>query len=366
MPHDAQARTRNDGRPSGKGLSCKPSVRGRQRLLPAISTWRSSQPNHADRARSFWTWLATTLLVGGLALPGCQKMGDDGATASSEPMPVAQAPAESEYPSLQTVPPRPQLSYTVQQQRQIVDALVADRENARYTGQVVRHRSGLSSLPPPPTPPAPAAPIDLEPAVAAPAPEPRLGDQETLIDFLGALLFGTADAEPAPVAAGEPEVVRSAAPQAPSDRPEGDVPAAGAGDPPADGTTHPAPVPPARSAIAARLAAGPGVIDALVDETVPQAPLPPGQPALAARIAAAEQIEALAAAPVPAPRPVTARPAQATPTASLPAPPPLKPLVPVSAPMPPRPAEKPDDRSAAAFGSRQPGATPAGVLVPVA
>ncbi len=139
-------------------------------------------------------------------------MGDDRATASSDPAPVATAPAEAGYPPLQSVPPRPQLSYTVQQQRQIVEALIADRENARYTGQVVRHRSGLSSLPPPPTPPEPAAPVDLEPAVAAPAPEPSLADQETLVDFLGALLFdapaAAPGAEPAAEPASEPEEPR--------------------------------------------------------------------------------------------------------------------------------------------------------------
>ncbi len=97
------------------------------------------------------------------------------------------------------------------------------------------------------------------------------------------------------------------------------------------------------------MAAGPDLIDALVDESVPQAPLPPGQSALAARLAAAEQIAELMAAPVPAPRPATARSAAAALPASLPAPPPLKPIVPAGAPMPPRPAEKPDGhRSAAA------------------
>lgn len=292
-------------------------------------------------------------------------MGDDRATASSELAPVAEAPAEAGYPSLQSVPPRPQLSYTVQQQRQIVEALIADRENARYTGQVVRHRSGLSSLPPPPTPPEPAAPIDLEPAVAAPAPEPSLADQETLVDFLGALLFdepaGAPAAEPAADRARESEELGSAAPEALPDRPGSDAPApastAGATASPAG-----APLPPAKTAIAARLAAGPGLIDALVDETVPQAPLPPGQSALAARLAAAEQIAALMAAPVPAPRPAMARSAEATLPASLPAPPPLKPIVPVSAPMPPRPAEKPEDRSAAALGLRELEAAPASSL----
>jgi hypothetical protein len=263
-------------------------------------------------------------------------MGDDRATASSERVPLAEAPADAGYPELQSVPPRPQLSYTVQQQRQIVEALIADRENARYTGQVVRHRSGLSSLPPPPTPPEPAAPIDLEPEIAAPVPEPSLVERETLVDFLGALLFDAPAAapgpEPAAAPASEPEELSEAAPQA--------LP-----DPPADQTTRQAPVPPARSAVAARLAAAPGPIDALVDATVPQAPLPPGESALAARLAAAEQIAVLQEAPVPAPRPAMARSAAAT----LPAPPPLKPILPASAPMPPRPAEKPDGhRSAAA------------------
>jgi hypothetical protein len=321
-----------------------------------MSAWRSWRPDHAIRAQSTWTWVAIALLVGGLALPGCQEMGDDRATASSELAPVAEAPVEAGYPLLQSVPPRPQLSYTVQQQRQIVEALIADRENARYTSKVVRHRSGLSSLPPPPTPPAPAAPITVEPAVAArdrPAPERRPVEQETFVDFLNALLFdepaGAPVAEPAPDLSSEPEERNSAAPEALPDVPGGDEPApasiARAIDPPSD-----APLPPARSAVAARLAAGPDLIDALVDETMAQMPLPPGQSALAARLAVAERIDA----PLPAPRPAMARSADAALPASLPAPPPLKPIVPVSTPMPPRPAEKPaDHRSAAAHDPRE-------------
>ena len=285
-------------------------------------------------------------------------MGDDRATASSELAPVAEAPAEAGYPPLQSVPPRPQLSYTVQQQRQIVEALIADRENARYTSQVVRHRSGLSSLPPPPTPPEPAAPIDIEPAIAArdaTGPEPGLSEHETLADFLGALLFDA----PAPAAiSAEPEnphlSSEAEAPDNPRDGSDGQEAApastARAGDPPSHETTPPAPLPPARSAIAAQLAAGPDLIDALVDETVPQMPLPPGQSALAARLAVAERIDA----PLPAPRPAMARSADAVLPVSLPAPPPLKPIVPVSAPLPPRPAEKPaDHRSAAAHAPRE-------------
>jgi hypothetical protein len=296
-------------------------------------------------------------------------MGDDGAPASSDLAAIAKVPVESGYPPLQSVPPRPQLSYTVQQQRQIVEALIADRENARYTSQVVRHRSGLSSLPPPPEPPEPAPPVPAEPAVASQddaVPERSLSEQETLVDFLGALFFGEPDpAEPAePDGSSELGVPESAAPPDTLDRSddqEAAPAAAGPSDPPSEATVDQAPVPPARSAVAARLAAGPDVIDKLVDETVPQAPLPPGQPALAARLAATDAIGAdKARVPVPAPRPATARPAGATlkgrlaDSASLPAPPPIKPSLPVSAPLPPIPVERPaDHRSAAVQDARQ-------------
>ena len=232
MHHDARARPRNDGRSPKRG-SCRPSVRGRQLRLPAMSAWRSWRPDHVTRTQSTWTWVAAALLVG-LALPGCQEMGDDRATASSDPAPVATAPAEAGYPPLQSVPPRPQLSYTVQQQRQIVEALIADRENARYTGQVVRHRSGLSSLPPPPTPPEPAPPVDLDARRSPrPAPEPSLAEQETLVDFLGALLFDA----PAAAPGGEPAAERASEPEEP--RRGG---ATGrCRDPPSDETTRQAP-----------------------------------------------------------------------------------------------------------------------------
>jgi hypothetical protein len=311
------------------------------------------------RTQPAWTWGAIALLVGGLALPGCQEMGNDRATATSAAAPVASAPAEADYPLLQTVPPRPRLSYTVEQQRQIVEALIADRELARYSSQVVRHRSGLSSMPPPPTAPEPAAPIAVEPDVAVgdrSAPEQRLAEQETLVDFLNALLFDEpaegAVREPAPERAAEPEERSPAAPAARPDRPGSSVsvPAGTPTDSRSGEAGRQAPTPPARSAVAARLAAGSDVIDAIVDASVPQAPLPPGQSALAARLVAPDQIESAASpAPVPALRPGVARPTAAALPVSLPAPPPHKPIVPASAPSPPRPVEKPaDDRSAAA------------------
>jgi hypothetical protein len=301
-------------------------------------------------------------------------MGDDGAPASSDLAAVARVPVESGYPPLQSVPPRPQLSYTVQQQRQIVEALIADRENARYTSQVVRHRSGLSSLPPPPEPPEPAPPIPAEPGVASQngaVPERSLSEQETLVDFLGALFFGEPDpAEPAePDGSSESGVPESAPPPDALDRSGDQEPApaaAGPSAPPSEANVDQVPVPPARSAVAARLAAGPDVIDQLVDETVPQAPLPPGQPALAARLAArdASDVEE-ATVPLPAPRPAPARPAGVALQGGLanpanpPAPPPTKPILPVSVPMPPKPVARPaDDRSAAVWDAPQTGAAP--------
>jgi len=120
--------------------------------------------------------------MGVVALTSCQIV--DGLTSSAPASPrdrldvaVAEEPAASPsaYPSLYTVPPRPRLSYSVEQRRTIVEGLVADRELARYTDQVVRYRSGQSTLPPPPAPPREMAAIDteglLEPDPEA-APEP--------------------------------------------------------------------------------------------------------------------------------------------------------------------------------------------------
>jgi outer membrane protein OmpA-like peptidoglycan-associated protein len=104
-----------------------------------------------------------------MVLASCQ-------TAGEEPGPTEAVPAQSGYPSLHTVPPRPQLSYPVEQRRAIVDGLIADRENARYSNQVVRYRTGLSGLPPPATPPVAAEPLTPAPDVAtagevSPAPD---------------------------------------------------------------------------------------------------------------------------------------------------------------------------------------------------
>jgi hypothetical protein len=96
-----------------------------------------------------------------MVLASCQNPAQD-------PGPTGAVPAQPDYPSLHTVPARPQLSYTVEQRRAIVDGLIADRANARYSNQVVRYRTGLSGLPPPATPPVAAVPPIAAPPIAAP------------------------------------------------------------------------------------------------------------------------------------------------------------------------------------------------------
>jgi hypothetical protein len=97
-----------------------------------------------------------------LVVAGCQNVADEPAT--SETVAVASA-----YPSLHTVPPRPQLSYPLKQRRAIVEGLIADREHARYTSEVVRYRAGLSTMPPPEPKTVAAAPLEDEPEAGDPA-----------------------------------------------------------------------------------------------------------------------------------------------------------------------------------------------------
>jgi hypothetical protein len=164
-------------------------------------------------------------LMGFVALASCQSVDRPGAAtaargaasapaADQAPRPGAAA-STSAYPSLHTVPPRPRLSYSVEQRRAIVDGLVADRENAHYTDQVVRYRSGQSSLPPPPAPPtavaavAPEGLVEPPPTEAAPDepvdPGPsyeddddqafgrQYDDDDTLSDFVDELARDTAE-----------------------------------------------------------------------------------------------------------------------------------------------------------------------------
>jgi hypothetical protein len=156
-----------------------------------------------------------------VALAGCQMLGLGGEPDPPRPADLeGRAESVLTYPSLHTVPPLPQLSYPVEQQREIVERLISDREHARYTDQRIRYESGLSSLPPPPAPPesladasaeadqivpaAPAAPAAPAPAPeampSAPAPAPLYSDDESLDDVMQDLMRDTAPS----AAAGRP------------------------------------------------------------------------------------------------------------------------------------------------------------------
>jgi hypothetical protein len=302
--------------------------------------------------RTGWVSIAIVLSVGVIALSGCQDTRDDATTQARGAPPAEEEVASDSYPLLQSVPPRPQLSYTVQQQREIVEALIADRENARYTSQVVRYRSGLSALPPPPAPPAaaPSEPEIAEPtasASATPAPDvakphDSLRHAQTFDSFLRALArrFSSDPEEPAttqptpPPDAPDAPVEQGAAAQAAA--PDVAI-AAGSVNDPGDASAAGAPHPPGESAVAARQTAG-------SDQLIDPAPLPPTETAVTARrvvvqaprppvqtaVAARETIDppdAGTATPIPAPRPGRAMHANPMP-ASVPEPPPGKPAWP--------------------------------------
>jgi hypothetical protein len=368
MRPEARARPRNDGRPSERAASCRPSDSGRQ--LPTMPTpdGAASGCERTARVRTNWACVAAVLSTGVIALLGCQNTNDDVATSMQVEPQVEGALKSDDYPLLQSVPPRPQLSYTVQQQREIVEALVADRENARYTSQVVRYRSGLSTLPPPPAPPTPApdgpetsestASAGVEPSAGPDVAEPQesLRRAQTFDSFLRALArqFRSDRAEPEatePTPPGAPvaPVEQSSATQMP------DVAlAARSVNDSADQTASQAPHPPAESAVAARQAARsnqliaspprPPTDTALAARQATDAgtPLPPRQTAVAAR-QAADPPDPEAGTPIPALRPDHA--------ATVPGPPPGKP-------------DWPADGRSAAFVAPQGVGSPTAFMVP--
>lgn len=68
-----------------------------------------------------------------------------------------------DFPNLASVPERPQAS-TEEERKRLAASLNADRENAKYSDEVIKRQSAATVPPPPPAPPAPAA------RAAAPAP----------------------------------------------------------------------------------------------------------------------------------------------------------------------------------------------------
>lgn len=79
---------------------------------------------------------------------------------------AAAQPDENTYPDLRDVPPRPQLGYSVEQRRAIESGLVADRDYARRSSELLRSTDG-ADLPPPPESPS-VLPVTEAPA-AVPA-----------------------------------------------------------------------------------------------------------------------------------------------------------------------------------------------------
>lgn len=127
--------------------------------------------------------------------------------------------AETPYPSLATVPARPQLTYTLEQRREIAEGLVADRSNARYAGDTVRRELDrpvqpdtappLPPLPAAATPPATDAEADADADLALAYVEDALArdsDDGSLGDFLERL-----ERRPPAIAAAEPPIEAEAA-----------------------------------------------------------------------------------------------------------------------------------------------------------
>ncbi len=85
----------------------------------------------------------------------------------SPPRPVP----PGEYPDLASVPPRPQLSYTVAQRAAIGNQLVADRANARYRGAELAYATGATKEPPAP-PSTTVAPANAAPPLPITAGDP--------------------------------------------------------------------------------------------------------------------------------------------------------------------------------------------------
>lgn len=112
-------------------------------------------------------------------------------TACEPAPPPGQSPARplppGPYPDLASVPPRPQLSYTVEQRQQIANQLVADRENARYAAARLAYATGAATEPPPPPPPPPA------PAPAPPPVPPAAGDAGIAASYLESNLADVRD-----------------------------------------------------------------------------------------------------------------------------------------------------------------------------
>ena len=135
-------------------------------------------------------------LVAVLALSACASGGGDKRADTIVDQIVTEesqgtAPASKTFPDLRDVPPRPNLTYSPEQRRQIQEGLVADEQYARYTSQVLRAGDGapLPAPPEPPPLPEPTVADETAPAEATAPPVARLverrndrGDLNSLLD----------------------------------------------------------------------------------------------------------------------------------------------------------------------------------------
>lgn len=109
-------------------------------------------------------WFSDTReATGGDARTDEQKKAEEEAKGETAPG------SDQAFPNLGTTPPAPQPP-SEEEREKAAAGLVADRENARYTDQVIRRQS--SGGPPPPTPPAPPSPPPAQAASAAPEVSP--------------------------------------------------------------------------------------------------------------------------------------------------------------------------------------------------
>jgi hypothetical protein len=107
------------------------------------------------------------------------------------PAPTQPATADvsgAPYPTLDTVPPRPQLGYSLEQRRAIEGQLAGDREHAAYMEAVLDYETGRTSTPPPPPPASsraeakPKAPSAAKERVRGPGDSPEV--EEFVADAL--------------------------------------------------------------------------------------------------------------------------------------------------------------------------------------
>ena len=142
---------------------------------------------------------------------------DDAAKAA------AADPVDKTYPDLRSVPPRPQLGYSVEQRRQIQGALVGDLAYAKRTSDLVRTTEGAIP-PPPPEPPAiePAQVGQAAPKRMTAPPKVELIERRDTSGNLSGFLDDVVGLNSASDTAGQPSLV-------PSTRgsPSGQLPLAG-------------------------------------------------------------------------------------------------------------------------------------------